>query len=263
MNAIEASEKSAELSRQMLIYSGSHLYLPKEVQLGELLDKNSVLLKLGVPAHVTLNVNTCSALPPIKGDPDQIQRVIMNLLMNASEAIGATKGAMTIRTGVMDCDDAYLSHSRLAKKPESGRFAFLEVSDTGCGMDAETQRKLFDPFFTTKFCGRGLGMAEVMGIVKGHNGAIMVDSEVGKGTIVRVLFPAPKQAVAPTVHLMEAVETQPAVSVSADGRKTILLVDDEELVRGMVVRRLEVLGYHHNYRFGWGGRSQGFSRAPE
>jgi PAS domain S-box-containing protein len=243
MNAIEASERSAELSRQMLIYSGSHLYLPKEVQLGELLDKNSVLLKLVVPAHITLNVDTYSALPPIKGDPDQIQRVIMNLLMNASEAIGATKGAMTIRTGVMDCDDAYLSHSRLAKKPESGAFAFLEVSDNGCGMDAETQRKLFDPFFTTKFCGRGLGMAEVMGIVKGHNGAIMVDSEVGKGTIVRVLFSAPKQALAPTVHLMEAVETQPAVSVSSGGRKTILLVDDEELVRGMVVRRLEVLGY--------------------
>ncbi len=91
----------------------------------------------------------------------------------------------------------YLSRSRLEEKPEPGRFVFLEVTDTGCGMDAETQRRLFDPFFSTKFWGRGLGMAKVMGITKGHHGAIIVDSEVGKGTTIRVLFPVSKEAQAP------------------------------------------------------------------
>jgi signal transduction histidine kinase len=110
------------------------------------------------------------------------------LVANAAEAIGDKGGDVTIRTGVMECDEAYLRRSRLEEKPEPGRFVFLEVTDTGSGMDPETQRKLFDPFFSTKFWGRGLGMAEVIGIVKGHHGAILVDSEVGKGTTVRVLF---------------------------------------------------------------------------
>jgi signal transduction histidine kinase len=158
------------------------------LDLNELLNKNRDLLKLGFAKDVALNLETYSAVPTIQGDPHQIQRVIVNLVANAAEAIGDKGGDVTIRTGVMDCDEVYLSHSRIEEKPEPGRFVFLEVSDTGSGMDPETQRKLFDPFFTTKFWGRGLGMAEVIGIVKGHHGAILVDSEVGKGTTVRVLF---------------------------------------------------------------------------
>jgi CheY-like chemotaxis protein len=243
INAIRAAEKSAELSGQMLIYSGSAVYLPKDVNLDDLLYKTKSLLQSSISKHVAIDFDICKTLPPIEGEPNQIQRLIYNLVVNAAEAIGDNAGDVTLRTGVMDCDEAYLNHSRLEKKPESGRFVFLEVADTGCGMDAETQRKLFDPFFTTKFWGRGLGMAEVMGIIKGHHGAIMVNSEDGKGTIVRVLFPAPQQVQASTVQVMEAVETQPAVSASPAGRKTILVVDDEELVRRLVTRRLEVLGY--------------------
>ncbi len=143
----------------------------------------------------------------------------------------------------MDCDEAYLSQSRLGMAPEPGQFVFLEVADTGCGMDDKTLQRLFDPFFSTKFWGRGLGMAEVMGIVKGHHGAIMADSEVGRGTTIRVLFSAPQQVLASTVHPMEAVETKPATAVDTNRRKTILVVDDEELVRGLLIRRLESLGY--------------------
>ena len=187
-SAVNAAKRSAELSGQMLVYTGNTFYHPVELDLNELLNKNRDLLKLGFAKDVALNLETYSAVPTIQGDPHQIQRVIVNLVANAAEAIGDKGGDVTIRTGVMDCDEVYLSHSRIEEKPEPGRFVFLEVSDTGSGMDPETQRKLFDPFFSTKFWGRGLGMAEVIGIVKGHQGAILVDSEVGKGTTVRVLF---------------------------------------------------------------------------
>jgi PAS domain S-box-containing protein len=187
-SAVKAAKRSAELSRQMLVYTGTTFYHPVELDLNELLNKDRDLLKLGFAKDVALNLETYSAIPPIQGDPHQIQRVIVNLVANAAEAIGDKGGDVTIRTGVMECDEAYLRRSRLEEKPEPGRFVFLEVTDTGSGMDPETQRKLFDPFFSTKFWGRGLGMAEVIGIVKGHQGAILVDSEVGKGTTVRVLF---------------------------------------------------------------------------
>ena len=167
MNAIKAAKRSVELSRQMLVYSGSAFYLPKDIHLNELLNKNSDLLKTCVSKHVTLNLEIGDTLPTINGDPDQIQSLVMNILVNASEAIGDQDGEVTLQTGVMDCDEAYLSRSRLEKKPESGRFIFLEVTDTGCGMDAVTLHKLCDPFFTTKFTGRGLGMARSEGNSKG------------------------------------------------------------------------------------------------
>jgi two-component system cell cycle sensor histidine kinase/response regulator CckA len=243
INAITASKRSVELARQMLIYSGSHFYVSKDIHLEELLSRNVDLLKLGVPKAVSLNVENSASLPHIHGDPDQLQRVIMNLVSNASEAIGDTSGEVTIRTGVMDCDEGYLGFSCLEKKPAPGQFVFLEVSDTGSGMDTETQRKLFDPFFTTKFWGRGLGMAEVMGIVKGHRGAIMVDSMVGKGTTIPVLFPVQKVVQAPSAKVIEEVETKAPTPAMVIRRKTILIVEDEPGVRQLTVRRLKTLGY--------------------
>jgi two-component system, cell cycle sensor histidine kinase and response regulator CckA len=241
-NAVKASEKSAELSRQMLIYSGSAFYLTTDIHLDELLNRNIGLMKLSFSKNISLNLENYSSLPPIKGDPEQIQRAIMNLLTNASEAIGDNGGDVTIRTGVMDCDPEYLIHSRLQEKPEPGRFVFLEVVDNGCGMSDETLQKIFDPFFTTKFWGRGLGMPEVMGIVKGHHGAIIVDSRVGEGTTIRVLLPAMvlNESSFKTGEVVAVIDPK---SGSAAERKTILVVDDEELVRGMVLRRLGILGY--------------------
>lgn len=239
--AMKASEKSAELSRQMLIYSGSGFYTPSDMDLGEVTYKNEDLFKSAIPKTTTLNLEISEGLPLIRGDEDQIQRIITNLVLNASEAIGDNTGQVTIRTGVMDCDEAYLSRSRLQEKPPPGRLVFLEVRDTGCGMDAETQHRLFDPFFSTKFWGRGLGMAEVMGIVKGHHGAIIVESEPEKGTTTRVLFPSSENA--HFVETKDVVETQPSVPLSPTTRKTILVVEDAELVRGLVLNRLAVLGY--------------------
>jgi PAS domain S-box-containing protein len=190
MKAVKAAKRSAQLSGQMRTYTGDTFYNPVELDLNGLLNKNLNQLKSSLPKNVTLNKEICHELEPIKGDPDQIQRLAMNILVNAAEAIGDQDGEVRISTGVMDCDEAYLRRSSLEEQPEPGRFVFLEVRDTGCGMDSGTQYKLLDPFFTTKFWGRGIGMAEVRGIVKGHRGAIIVDSKVGKGTTIRVLFPA-------------------------------------------------------------------------
>ncbi len=230
-NAIQAAERSAELSRQMQIYTGGTLYSPVDLDLNELLEKNRSLLKLGVPGHVTLNLAIGDRLPHIKGDADQIQRLVRNILVNASEAIGDTDGEVRLSTGVVDCDETYLSQSRLEEKPEPGLFIFLEVSDTGCGMDAETLHRLFDPFFTTKFLGRGLGMAETLGIVKGHHGALIVVSQIGKGTTIRVLFPELKEAQVSSVTDREVVETKTPAPRTLKRRKTILLVEDETGVR--------------------------------
>ncbi len=243
LNAIKAADRSAELSGQMLTYSGSSFYLPKDIHLDELLNKSRNLFKLGVPKNVTLNIDVSKTVPHIKGDVDQIQRVITNLLTNSSESIGDSGGAITIRTGVMDCDEMYLSRSRPVEHSRPGRFVFLEVTDTGCGMNAETQHKIFDPFFSTKFWGRGLGMAEVIGVVTGHRGSIIVDSEVGKGTTVRVLFPVSEKIQEAPVQVKGVVETELPVPDSITRRKTILVVDDEEMVRGLVSRRLDSLGY--------------------
>jgi signal transduction histidine kinase len=207
MNAIRASERSAELSRQILIYTGSTLYFPVNLDLNELLDNNRDVLESCVSDHVTLDLEIGDRLPHVRGDADQIQRLVMNMLINSAEAIGDKHGQVRLSTGVVVCDETYLSHSRLQEKPEPGRFVFLEITDTGCGMDVEMQRKPFDPFFTTKFLGRGLGMAEGLGIVKGHHGALFVVSQIGKGATVRVLFPVSKEAQVSTVTNREVVET--------------------------------------------------------
>ena len=242
-SAIRAAQRSAELSRQMQVYTGNIVYFPVDLDLNEFLNRNLAQLKSTVSKYVTLNFETNSTLPIVKGDAEQLQRLVMNILVNSTEAIADKDGNVTIRTGFMDCDSAYLSRSLLEEKPAPGRFVFLEVTDTGCGMDVMTQHKLFDPFFSTKFTGRGLGMAEVVGITKGHHGAIIVESEVGKGTTVRVFFPALEKAPASSVQVMDLVETKAPEPETGNRRKTVLVVEDEAGVRNLVVRRLDVLGY--------------------
>jgi two-component system, cell cycle sensor histidine kinase and response regulator CckA len=242
-NAVEGAKQSAELSRQMQIYTGTTLHYPVELDLNELLNSHQSLLNSTVSKQVTLRLELYNKLPSIKGDLDQILRLVMNIVVNASEAIGDQDGGVTIRTGVMDCDESYLRHSRLAEKPASGRFVFLEFTDTGCGMETEVQHKLFDPFFTTKFWGRGLGMPEVLGTMKGHHGAIMVDSKLGKGTLIRVLFPASEKLHVPYVELADAVDATALTPDSDSRRKTILVVEDEKQVRELCVEWLDLLGY--------------------
>jgi CheY-like chemotaxis protein len=159
----------------------------------------------------------------------------MNLVLNASEAVGDRSGVIAISTGCQECNEAYLQEFWLTDPVPEGMYVFLEVADTGSGMDKETLTKIFDPFFTTKFTGRGLGMAAVLGIVRGHKGAIKVYSEPGKGSIFRVLFPAGETP----AELFDGM----TIDDSWHGTGTALLVDDEETVRTVGAEMLRELGF--------------------
>ena len=188
--AVNASRRATELTNRMLAYTGKGAFALLELNLSDLVEENANMFAAAVSKKLTLELRPDRTVPPVLADVAQIQQVIMNLITNASEAIGDHAGTIILTTGVRECDKDYLANSRLQEKPSPGRFVWLEVSDTGCGMDADTLQRLFDPFFTTKFTGRGLGMSVVLGIVRGHHGALMVNSSPRKGTVIRVLFPA-------------------------------------------------------------------------
>jgi len=185
----EVGQRAAHLIRQMLAYAGKGLLLPEETNLNDITRQNEDLIQTTVAGRANLALRTAPALPTILADREQILQVIIDLVTNAAEAMGAAPGIITISTGVMECDQSILEGSRIDEKPPAGRFVYLEVADTGCGMDEETQSRVFEPFFSTKFLGRGLGMSAVMGMVRVHHGAILLDSEPGKGAAVRVLLP--------------------------------------------------------------------------
>ncbi|OGV74079.1 MAG: hypothetical protein A2269_06555 [Lentisphaerae bacterium RIFOXYA12_FULL_60_10] len=239
--ALQASRRAADLTRQMLAYSGRAQFEIKRIQLNEVVRENHSLLQAIVPKPVTMRLDLSGDLPGIDADAAQLQQVVMNLITNAAEAIGDRPGRMIMATGVMACDAALLARSRVDIKPAPGRYVFLEVADTGCGMDAATLHRLFDPFFTTKFKGRGLGMSAVLGIVRGHHGAIMVDSVVGKGTTIRVLFPvAASPAIVAESGAGRGYTVAPVSTAPLSG--TVLVVDDEPGVRDVARRMLERLG---------------------
>jgi signal transduction histidine kinase len=147
------------------------------------------LLSVSIGKNATLKYELASALPAVNGDPTQLQQVAMNLINNAVEALDGKEGAVTVSTGVRDCDAAYLSDALIGEILPAGRYAYLEVTDTGCGMTEETRLRICDPFFTTKPTGHGMGLAAVVGVVRGHMGAMRIVSKVGEGSTFTVLFP--------------------------------------------------------------------------
>jgi CheY-like chemotaxis protein len=226
----------------MLAYSGRGHFVLREVDVNELVRENARLFRAAIAKTVTLNLELAEQLPQITADPSQVQQVVMNLITNAAEAIGSQPGVVRVTTAVRDCEAAFLSQSRLTEKPDSGRYVLIEVADTGCGMDAVTQERLFDPFFTTKFTGRGLGMSAVLGIMRGHKGAIMVESQVGRGTVIQVLFPAPETGSEPVVQADgHAALPSPVSDKPASG--TVLVVDDEESVRSLCLKLVRRFGF--------------------
>jgi PAS domain S-box-containing protein len=233
--ALKASRRAADLTRQMLAYSGRGRFVVRPLDLGELVRENAHLFRTAISRTITIDLVAAAGLPLIEADPGQVQQVVMNLIINASEAIGEQSGQVKISTGVQACEEADLRSSRLGEKPPPGKFVYLEVADTGCGMDEQTQQRIFDPFFSTKFVGRGLGMPAVLGIVRGHGGAIFMESAPGKGTTIRVLFPAREIREERTVR----EPSRPVATFSG----TILVVDDDESVRSVCMDLLHHLGF--------------------
>lgn len=238
-SAMKASQRAADLTRQMLTFSGHGHFQIGDTDLNRLVEENTHLLRASIAKAVTLDHRPGRDLPPIRADVGQVQQVLMNLVVNASEAIGEKPGMITLTTGVRGFTTRELEGSRTAVKPSPGRFVFMEVKDNGAGMDAPTLSRLFEPFFTTRFQGRGLGMSAVLGIVQAHNGAIFVQSAPGTGTTACVAFPA-AEAETPAFpgegRRLEAFEDPVFAG-------TILLVDDEEIVRDCCAQSLRHLGF--------------------
>jgi len=231
-----SAERAADLSRQMLAYSGKGNFVIEAVDVNVLVSEIGNLLEVSVSKNVALSYDLHRGLPPVVADVTQLHQVLLNLVTNASDSIGNEGGVVTLRTGLRDCDSAYLSETYLDDHLAEGDYLFIEVTDTGCGMDPETMQRIFDPFFSTKFTGRGLGLASAVGIVRGHSGAIKVASEEGNGTTFTVLLP-----VGNCVALMKPEEKDEIASSKGGG--TVLLVDDEDAVRDIGTRLLEQAGF--------------------
>ena len=242
LEVIKAAQRAADLTKQMLAYSGRGAFVLHPVHISECCEEMAKLLEVVISKNVTLSRQLERELPLIEADKGQISQIVMNLITNASEAMGDAPGVIALRTGIVDADEKYLAATYLNEGLPAGPYVFIEVSDTGIGMGEETIAKMFDPFYTTKFTGRGLGMAAVLGIVRGHRGAIKVESKIGHGTSVRVLLPSDPDAEKVPYTSSKDIETPAEVPANGGGR-TILVVDDEEMVRALAKQVLERAGF--------------------
>ena len=231
-----AGSRAAELCQQMLAYSGRGRFVVEPIAPNRLVEEMAQLLATVISKKSILKFNLGVDLPTVMGDATQIRQVVMNLITNASDAIGERSGVITLTTNTIDADAKYLEAIQLVKELTPGRFVYLEVSDTGSGMDEATAARIFEPFFTTKFTGRGLGLAAVQGILRGHHGAIKVYSQPGKGSTFKVLFPA-NDGFEPDRPALQTI-SEPF------GRdRWILVVDDEEDIRVFARKALEAVGF--------------------
>jgi signal transduction histidine kinase/ActR/RegA family two-component response regulator len=242
---VNAGERAAVLTRQMLAYSGKGRFVIEPVDISNLVTEMLPLLKSSIPRTITLQTRLCASLPAIEADTAQIQQIFMNLVINAAEACGDSSGTVTISTAVQEVDDDRKRSTFGLEALQPGCYVSLEVTDTGEGMDEETRARIFDPFFTTKFTGRGLGLSAVLGIIRAHKGAIHVYSEPGQGSTFQVLLPVAGRNLAIEPKQVDPGHAEPTrfSARASAGPGTVLLIDDEEMVRRMGSSVLERAGY--------------------
>jgi len=230
-----ASRRAGNFCKQMLDYAGHGTPSTSRVELGALFAQIGSLVQVALSKKATLEYSFHDAPIFVEGDENQLLQVIMNLVTNAAEALGEDEGCIVLGTGLAHYDADELRHLGLDADLPGGEYARVTVSDTGCGMDSETAARIFDPFFTTKFTGRGLGLAAVDGIVRGHRGVIQIESELKKGTTCTILLP--------TAGAPESVETASEIPVAPVSQRRVLVADDEEELRFILGKLLRSNGF--------------------
>jgi len=230
-----SGQRAAELCRQLLAYAGKGRFVVRLIDLNVAVEQAFPLLKLSISKKVTLDLQLGANLPPFRGDPTQFNQVLMNLVTNASEAIGTGVGTVTLRTDRVTLSPMNMLTLTTSDDMEPGNFVCLEIRDTGCGIPPEALAHIFEPFFTTKFVGRGLGLAAVLGIVQGHRGAIRVSSQVGLGTTFELFLPVATAPVRET--------NSPLPIAVAPPPRHVLVVDDEPTVRNLASAALTTAGF--------------------
>jgi two-component system, cell cycle sensor histidine kinase and response regulator CckA len=225
------------LTKQLLGYAGKGKLLVEPLNLNGVLQNMAQLLRASIGKDIRLELEPSTETVAVQGDDTQLRQVLLNLVTNAAEAIGSAVGKVVIRTGLLQVTAPAADRADFTSEVPSGRYAYLEVEDTGAGIEGADLEKIFDPFFTTKFSGRGLGLAAVLGIVKGHQGTVVVDSQSGRGSRFRILLPAIEAGRMPKSSVPERVRGGPRGSGCA------LVVDDEAAVRAATVAILSSAGY--------------------
>ena len=234
----KAAERAADLCRQMLAYAGKAQLTRTRVDTVSMVDDIVNMLKATLPRNTVIKTDLSANIPLIDGDASQLRQVVMNLIINASEAIGSEQGSVDVslsRIMVLAGREYEDYHGKVIPP---GEYVCLEVTDNGCGMDEATKWRIFEPFYTTKFTGRGLGMSAVLGIIKSHSGALQLFSQPGLGTTFKVYLPVPAGSA-------DADEAQTASEPASlwQGSGTILLAEDEEPIRDIAKTFLEMFGF--------------------
>ncbi|EYF00804.1 hybrid sensor histidine kinase/response regulator [Chondromyces apiculatus] len=233
---ITVTKRASELVKHMLAYAGKGRVTLRPVSLNEVIDSLHEMLTTAVGKHARVVSALGASLPAVMADPAQLRQILLNLLTNASEAIPAEAGGtITLTTGLEVLDAAALERLAKGAALTPGTYVRLTIADTGSGMAPETAARLFEPFFTTKPTGRGLGLAAVQGLVRSHRGVMSVESALGEGSTFRVWLPACNEA-------PEPLEAPRSVVLPAP-RGTVLVIDDEEVVRVTLQQSLKRLGY--------------------
>lgn len=230
---VAAGGQAARLCAELLAYSGKGEHRTELLDLPAIVRHNAELLRSSLPHRIDIKCNVGEDLPPVRGDEVQLMQVVLNLVINAAEAIGDKPGTIALSTSAREVTrDA--SASEFHGEPlDFGRYVVLEVRDTGCGIAPETLPRIFEPFYSTKITGRGLGLSAIHGIVRSHGGAIRVQSEPGEGTVFQVYLP-----VSPSQSLQTAEPTEPEQESPDDAQRTVLVVDDEAAILSLTKRML-------------------------
>ena len=231
-----ATKLASELTNQMLAYSGKGSFIIEQIDINDLIIDMNSLLEASISKKVALSYSLLPELPGFKGDATQIRQIVMNLVLNGSEAIENT-GTISVTTSQAELKHPDIDSLTINHNLAPGNYILLEIRDSGCGIENDKIKQIFDPFFTTKFTGRGLGLAAVSGIIRSHNAGLIVESVISKGTTFKIYFPVSGETADPN----KQVERKRPLF--ANKNLTVLIADDEKYIRDLTTKMLNISGY--------------------